>query len=95
MTVALAVIFAGVLHATWNAIAKGAPDRWASFALIGLGEAAVVIPLGLITGPPDRAARGGLRGGGGRRPHHRALDDPGRRTGRAGGSRGACRRLAG
>ncbi|MEU9016023.1 EamA family transporter [Actinomadura sp. NPDC048394] len=56
MTVALAVIFAGVLHATWNAIAKGAPDRWASFALIGLGEAVVVVPMGLIVGPPDRAA---------------------------------------
>ncbi|HEU5028721.1 MAG TPA: EamA family transporter [Spirillospora sp.] len=56
MTVALAVIFAGVLHATWNAIAKGAPDRWASFALIGLGEAVVVIPMGLVVGPPDRAA---------------------------------------
>ncbi|MDL4820525.1 DMT family transporter [Actinomadura opuntiae] len=56
MTVALAVIFAGVLHATWNAIAKGAPDRWASFALIALGEALVVVPLGLLVGPPDRAA---------------------------------------
>ncbi|KAB2360158.1 EamA family transporter [Actinomadura montaniterrae] len=56
MTVALAVIFAGVLHAVWNAIAKGAPDRWASFALIGLGEAVVVVPMGLIVGPPDRAA---------------------------------------
>ncbi|MBO2465934.1 EamA family transporter [Actinomadura violacea] len=56
MTVALAVIFAGMLHATWNAIAKGAPDRWASFALIGLGEALVVVPLALIGGPPDRAA---------------------------------------
>ncbi|MFB4297369.1 EamA family transporter [Actinomadura sp. NTSP31] len=56
MTVALAVIFAGVLHATWNAIAKGATDRWASFALIALGEALVVVPLGLLVGPPDRAA---------------------------------------
>lgn len=56
MTVALAVIFAGVLHAVWNAIAKGAPDRWASFALIGLGEALVVVPMGAVVGPPDRAA---------------------------------------
>jgi drug/metabolite transporter (DMT)-like permease len=56
MTVALAVIFAGVLHAVWNAIAKGAPDRWASFALIGLGETLVVVPMGLVAGPPDRAA---------------------------------------
>lgn len=56
MTVALAVLFAGVLHATWNAIAKGAPDRWASFALIGVGEALVVVPVGVVLGPPDRAA---------------------------------------
>ncbi|MGI5321545.1 EamA family transporter [Actinomadura nitritigenes] len=56
MTVALAVILAGVLHAVWNAIAKGAPDRWASFALIGLGEALVVVPMGAVVGPPDRAA---------------------------------------
>ncbi|QKG26803.1 EamA family transporter [Actinomadura verrucosospora] len=56
MTVALAVIFAGVLHATWNAIVKGAPDRWASFALVGFGEALVAVPLGLAAGPPDRAA---------------------------------------
>ncbi|MEU6753451.1 EamA family transporter, partial [Spirillospora sp. NPDC046719] len=56
MTVALAVILAGVLHAVWNAIAKGAPDRWASFALIGLGEALVVLPMGAVVGPPDRAA---------------------------------------
>lgn len=45
MTTALAVIFAGVLHATWNAIAKGASDRWASFALIGIGQAVLVVPL--------------------------------------------------
>jgi drug/metabolite transporter (DMT)-like permease len=32
---ALAVIFAGVLHATWNAMAKGTEDRHASFALFG------------------------------------------------------------
>jgi drug/metabolite transporter (DMT)-like permease len=56
MTVAVAVILAGVLHAVWNAIAKGAPDRWASFALIGLGEALVVLPMGAVVGPPDRAA---------------------------------------
>ncbi|MFD0688557.1 EamA family transporter [Actinomadura fibrosa] len=56
MAVALAVIFAGVLHATWNAIAKGAADRWASFALIGLGQSAVVVPLLAVVDPPAAAA---------------------------------------
>jgi len=32
----LAVILAGLLHATWNAMAKAAPDRHATFALFGL-----------------------------------------------------------
>ncbi|TDD73905.1 EamA family transporter [Actinomadura rubrisoli] len=56
MTIALAVIFAGVLHATWNAIAKGAADHWASFAFIGLGQMLVVVPLMAVTGPPAAAA---------------------------------------
>ncbi|RFU39069.1 EamA family transporter [Actinomadura logoneensis] len=56
MTTALAVIFAGVLHATWNAIAKGASDRWASFALIGLGQAVLLVPLlGLVPLPAAAA----------------------------------------
>ncbi|MFC5182619.1 EamA family transporter [Actinomadura harenae] len=56
MTTALAVILAGVLHATWNAIAKGASDRWASFALIGIGQAVLVVPLlGLVPVPAAAA----------------------------------------
>lgn len=45
---AVAVIFAGVLHATWNALAKAAPDRYAGFALIGIAQAgvgALLLPL--------------------------------------------------
>src|SRR5438045_114393 len=56
MTAALAVIFAGVLHATWNAIAKGATDRLASFGLIALGQALLLIPLLPFLGPPASAA---------------------------------------
>ncbi|MGI8335676.1 EamA family transporter [Actinomadura scrupuli] len=41
----LAVLFAGVLHAVWNAVAKGVPDRQAGFALIGLGQTAVGLVL--------------------------------------------------
>ncbi|MEV4254716.1 EamA family transporter [Spirillospora sp. NPDC049652] len=56
MATAPAVIFAGVLHATWNAIAKGASDRWASFALIGIGQAVLVVPLlGLVPFPAAAA----------------------------------------
>ncbi|MEV5571630.1 EamA family transporter [Spirillospora sp. NPDC052269] len=56
MTTALAVIFAGVLHATWNAIAKGASDRWASFTLIGIGQAILIVPLlGLVPLPAAAA----------------------------------------
>ena len=39
MGAAVAVILAGVLHATWNAMAKGTADRHASFALFGLSYA--------------------------------------------------------
>jgi len=56
MTAALAVIFAGVLHATWNAIAKGATDRLASFGLIALGQALLMVPLLPFVGPPAPAA---------------------------------------
>jgi len=37
---ALAVIFAGVLHASWNAMAKAMPNRYAAFALFGMAYAA-------------------------------------------------------
>ncbi|MFI6521518.1 EamA family transporter [Spirillospora sp. NPDC050679] len=56
MTASLAVIFAGVLHATWNAIAKGASDRWASVALIALGQSVLVLPLLPFADPPAPAA---------------------------------------
>jgi drug/metabolite transporter (DMT)-like permease len=36
---ALAVVFAGVLHASWNAMAKATPDRHAAFALFGVAYA--------------------------------------------------------
>jgi drug/metabolite transporter (DMT)-like permease len=52
---ALAVIFAGVLHATWNAMAKGTDDRHASFALFG-GVYAVCGAIGLAFAPPMAVA---------------------------------------
>ncbi|MBO2449595.1 EamA family transporter [Actinomadura barringtoniae] len=56
MTAALAVIFAGVLHATWNAIAKGATDRRASFALIALAQGTLMLPVLAFAKAPDPAA---------------------------------------
>ncbi|MEU5879877.1 DMT family transporter [Spirillospora sp. NPDC047279] len=56
MTASLAVIFAGILHAIWNAIAKGGADRWASFALIGVGQSLVILPLVPFVAPPAPAA---------------------------------------
>lgn len=56
MTASLAVILAGVLHATWNAIAKGARDRYASFALIGAAQTAVILPFLFAVSPPRAAS---------------------------------------
>jgi drug/metabolite transporter (DMT)-like permease len=53
---ALAVIFAGVLHATWNAVAKAAPDRYAGFALIGIAQAAAGLLMVSLSGTPARAS---------------------------------------
>ncbi|MDN3359325.1 DMT family transporter [Actinomadura sp. DC4] len=53
---ALAVIFAGVLHATWNAVAKAAPDRYAGFALIGLAQAGAGLLMMALSGIPARAS---------------------------------------
>ncbi|WP_329520200.1 DMT family transporter [Spirillospora sp. NBC_01491] len=56
MTVALAVILAGVLHATWNAIAKGAADHAVSFAVIALTQTLLTLPVLPFTGLPDAGA---------------------------------------
>ncbi|HEY0541101.1 MAG TPA: DMT family transporter [Actinoallomurus sp.] len=53
---ALAVIFAGVLHATWNALAKAATDRYAGFALIGIAQAAAGLLMVVVSGAPARAS---------------------------------------
>ena len=53
---ALAVIFAGVLHATWNAVAKAAPDRYAGFALIGIAQAGAGLLMVSLSGTPARAS---------------------------------------
>jgi drug/metabolite transporter (DMT)-like permease len=45
LSVTLAVLAAAVTHATWNAIAHGIKDQVLAFGLIGVGGAAVAVPL--------------------------------------------------
>lgn len=53
--VTLLVLFAGFLHAVWNAIAKSIHDQWLSFTLLNIGTAAVGL-LGVpLVGLPPRA----------------------------------------
>ncbi len=51
-----AVLFAAVLHATWNALAKSFSDRLAAFALMGLATVACTAPLLPLVPTPARAA---------------------------------------
>ncbi|MCO6008856.1 DMT family transporter [Actinoallomurus purpureus] len=53
---ALAVIFAGVLHATWNALAKAATDRYAGFALIGAAQGGAGLLMLCLAAAPARAS---------------------------------------
>ncbi|GAA0327719.1 DMT family transporter [Actinoallomurus spadix] len=53
---ALAVILAGVLHATWNALAKAAADRYAGFALIGIAQAGAGLLMLSLAAVPARAS---------------------------------------
>ncbi len=55
LTTALIVIFAGVLHATWNAMAKATPDRVVAFALFGLAYFACGA-IGIVLTPPPAVA---------------------------------------
>jgi drug/metabolite transporter (DMT)-like permease len=58
VSVTLLVLLAGVLHATWNAMAKAIEDQLMAFGLLG-GSAALVAGAALpFTGLPARAALG-------------------------------------
>lgn len=50
------MIFAGVLHAVWNAVAKAASDRYAGFALIGIAQAGAGLLMVCLAGQPARAS---------------------------------------
>jgi drug/metabolite transporter (DMT)-like permease len=50
------VLFAGVLHATWNAIASAISDKTVAFALIGAAQAGFAVIALPIVGPPRSGA---------------------------------------
>ena len=52
LSVTLAVLAAAVTHAVWNAIAHGIKDQTLAFALIGVGGAAVSVPLVIVAAVP-------------------------------------------
>ena len=56
LTVTLAVLAAAVTHAVWNAIAHGIKDQTLAFALIGVGGAAVSVPLVIVAAFPRSAS---------------------------------------
>lgn len=49
-------LFAAVLHATWNAVAHGVPDRLVGFALIGTTYVVIGGGAALVLGPPPATA---------------------------------------
>jgi drug/metabolite transporter (DMT)-like permease len=56
VAVLLAVLGAAVLHAAWNAMAHGVPDRLGGFALLALSSGAVALVTIAVTGlPPAKA----------------------------------------
>lgn len=59
-TVAALVVFAGVVHAAWNAIASRIEDRLVAFGLIGLSEAVIGAVALAFTGLPRWSAVGFL-----------------------------------
>jgi hypothetical protein len=56
LSVLIVVLFAGVIHATWNAIAARAGDSSGTLLMIGLTETVIAIPVLLVLGLPRAAA---------------------------------------
>jgi drug/metabolite transporter (DMT)-like permease len=56
LAVIAVVLFAGVLHATWNAIASAISDKTVAFALIGAAQALIAVIVLPIVGLPRSEA---------------------------------------
>ncbi len=58
LSAVLIVLFAALLHATWNALIKSAPDRLAVLGLLNVGHVAFGIMLAVVSPIPDLASWG-------------------------------------
>jgi drug/metabolite transporter (DMT)-like permease len=56
MPVAVVVLFAASLHASWNALVKSVRDRLALMAVMGLTSVAICVPTALLVRAPRTAA---------------------------------------
>jgi drug/metabolite transporter (DMT)-like permease len=56
MPVAVVVLFAAALHASWNALVKGVSQRLALLTLMGAVSAAICLPVALLVAAPRTAA---------------------------------------
>jgi drug/metabolite transporter (DMT)-like permease len=56
MPIAVVVLFAAGLHATWNALVKSVGDRLALMAVMGLWSVAICVPVALFAPVPLSAA---------------------------------------
>ena len=56
LPVTLIVLFGALLHASWNALVKSAPDKSLDTALIHVMGGAVALPLVLLAGLPPQAS---------------------------------------
>lgn len=56
MPLAVVVLFAASLHASWNALVKSVRERLALMAVMGLSSVAICLPAALVVRPPLVAA---------------------------------------
>lgn len=56
LSVTIVVLIAGVIHATWNAIAARIGDSTATLLMIGLTETVIAVPMLFVLGLPADAA---------------------------------------
>jgi drug/metabolite transporter (DMT)-like permease len=56
MPIAIVVLFAAALHASWNAVVKSVGDRLALMAVMGIAIAMISVPLAVFAAPPRSTA---------------------------------------
>ncbi len=56
MPIAIVVLFAAALHASWNAVVKSVSDRLALMAVMGIATVTISVPLAVFAAPPRSTA---------------------------------------